>query len=472
MYDRMSSRLVTLGSTPADQTASIFRAHYYDIGQNNMNMIKWAKEEKKWDYVGVGQAIFAWSWLQLTDVQGEAILDEAFDQSRLTFSYQSQQEVYAYVRQLCHEALANLNKTGDNVSQANLAKGDAFFYNGDVNKWKKFVYSVLARSFNHLSNKAEYKPDSVIKYCDLGITSNADNALVKFAYTPGGVTGTANFYGPVRGNLNSVVDGSNYAIRQGAYIVNLLTGANSAFPGITDPRAIYLIRKNENGTFKGVSPNKGQTDITVAKDRPENFWGVSQTTTNNTAPSNDNNARFIFRNAAPLPVITASEVLFMKAEAAYKKGEKQRALDAYTQAIGLHFDLLTSTYNVNIPVGEEITPMKKQQYLDAVVPTAANDLTLSKIMLQKYIALFGIGIGEVWTDMRRYHYTDMENGQQIYADFVLPSGNDLHPNNLGKPVYRVFPRYNSETVWNAEALKAIGADRDDYHTKEMWFSTK
>jgi hypothetical protein len=93
-------------------------------------------------------------------------------------------------------------------------------------------------------------------------------------------------------------------------------------------------------------------------------------------------------------------------------------------------------------------------------------------MLQKYIALFGIGIGEVWTDMRRYHYTDMENGQQIYADFVLPSGNDLHPNNLGKPVYRVFPRYNSETVWNAEALKAIGADRDDYHTKEMWFSTK
>ena len=53
MYDRMSSRLVTLGSTPADQTASIFRAHYYDIGQNNMNMIKWAKEEKKWDYVSV-----------------------------------------------------------------------------------------------------------------------------------------------------------------------------------------------------------------------------------------------------------------------------------------------------------------------------------------------------------------------------------------------------------------------------------
>jgi hypothetical protein len=47
-----------------------------------------------------------------------------------------------------------LNMTGDGVSQANLAIGDAYFYNGDVNKWKKFVYGVLARSYGYLSNKA------------------------------------------------------------------------------------------------------------------------------------------------------------------------------------------------------------------------------------------------------------------------------------------------------------------------------
>lgn len=474
MYDRMSSRLIPLGSTAADLTASIFRVHYFDIGENCVKMIKWAEEEKKWDYAGVGKAIFAWSWLTLTDVQGEVILKQAFDPNRLTFQYDTQEEVYAYVRQLAHEAIAYLERTGDGVDPANLAKGDAFFYNGDVNKWKKFAYAVLARSFNHLTNKSTYQPDSVIKYCDLAITTNADNALQKFAYAPGGVTGTANFFGPARNNLSSVVDGTNTAIRQSAYIVNLLTGNNAAFPGVTDPRAIYMIRKNENGTFKGVRPNKGQTDITPDKDRPENFFGVNQTTLVNTAPSNDNNCRYVFRNAAPLPVILASEVLFMKAEAALRKAapDKAMALDAYRQAISLHFDLLTSTYNVNIPAGEEITAVSKQAYLDAVVPASAADMNLTKVMLQKYIALFAVGICEVWTDMRRYHYTDNDpaTGMPVYRDFVVPSGADLHPNNQGQPVYRVYPRYNSETIWNIEELKRIGADQDNFHTKKPWFA--
>lgn len=476
MYDQMSSRLIPLGSTAADQTASIFRVHYYDIGQNNMNMIKWATEEKKWDYVGVGKAIFAWSWLQLTDVQGESILDQAFDPSRLTFTYQTQEEIYKYVRSLCHEALSYLNRTGDGVSQANLALGDAYMYNGDVNKWKKFVYAVLARSFNHLSNKSNYQADSVITYCNLSFNSNADNAMEKFAFVTGGVGASANFYGPIRTNLTGTTAGSTTSIRQSAYIANLLSGGNSAFPGVTDPRAVYMIRKNANGTFKGVERNKGQTAIAVANDRPENFHGIPQTVTTNTTPSNDNNCRYIFRNNAPLPVITAAEVKFMKAEAHYRKGEKQDAWLAYQDAMRLNFDMLSTTYNVNIPVGEEITITNREAYINnpLITPPDFNNITLTKIMLQKYIALFGIGVVETWTDMRRYHYVDNDpvTGTQVYADLVIPktSTADIHPNNLGNPVQRVYPRYNSETVWNIAELARIGADKDDYHTKEMWFS--
>jgi len=107
-------------------------------------------------------------------------MKEAFNTSLVTFKYDTQPEVYEYVKQLCFEALDNLNKTGDNVSAGNLAKGDAFMYGGDVNKWKKFVYGVLARYYNHQSNKSTYKPDSVIYYCNLSINDNADNAMVKF----------------------------------------------------------------------------------------------------------------------------------------------------------------------------------------------------------------------------------------------------------------------------------------------------
>lgn len=475
MYDRMSGRLISLGSTQADMTGSIFRMHYYDIGQNLVRMMQWAGEEKKWDYVGVGKAISAWSWLTLTDVQGEVILKDAFDQGKLTFNYDTQEEAYDFVKKECYQALDYLNRTGDGVNPAKLAVSDAYMYGGDITKWKKFVYGILARVHNHVSNKASYKPDSVIYYANLSLSSNADNAMVKFAFQTGGLSASANFFGPVRSNLGSVVDGTNSAIRQSAYIVNLMKGANSAFAGVTDPRAIYMLRKNANNTFMGVSPNKGQ-GVLAANDRPENFWGVAQTASSaaNTAPGSDNNCRYIFRNNAPVPVMTASEIQFLKAEAALRKGDKVTALAAYQLGISLNIDMLANDFATNVPAAEVITPTSKANFLGntVVVPTDPNNLTLSKIMLQKYIALFGWGVGETWVDMRRYHYTDIDpaTGQQVYTDFVAPSGTDLHPGNNNKLVYRTYPRYNSEYVWNVESLKKIGADQTDFHTVECWFS--
>jgi Starch-binding associating with outer membrane len=458
----------------SDNAGSIWRMHYYDIGQNCMKMIQWGTEEKKWDYVGVGQAIFAWSWLTTTDYHGEVILKEAFNTDLITFKFDTQEEVYDYVRKLCYAAIDNLNKTGDGVSAANLALGDQFFYNGDVNKWKKFVYGILARSYNHLSNKSTYLPDSVIYYADRSITTVADNAQVKFGYN-GGVSGSANFFGPLRGNLASVGVGTETAIRQSAFIADLESGLNPAFTGATlvDPRAWYILRSNTNNTFKGLTPNKGQTIIT-ANDRPESFWGASQAAgVNNVAPSTDASCRFIFRNTSPFPILTSAEVLFMKSEAALRKGDKATALAAYQAAIGQHFDMLSTDFSANIPAGREITPANKAAYIAAASPATAAALNRTAIMMQKYIALWGYGALETWVDMRRYHYKDIdpETAQQVYRNFTTPSGIDLYVDNQpDKLVYRVRPRFNSEYVWNINELIRIGATALDYHTRECWFS--
>ena len=472
-YANTLSNFDRMGYTNTDVAQSFWRSHYYDIGQNNVRMIAWAIENKQWDYAGVGKAIFAWSWLNLTTYHGEVVLKEAFNTDQITFQYDKQEDVYTEVRKLSHEALSYLNKTGDNASQTSLAKGDAFFYKGDVSKWKKFVYGVLARSFNHLSNKADYKADSVLFYTNLAMKESTDDGLVKF--TASLVSATNNMFGPFRANLGGASTVSPTAIRQGAFIANLMSGANSAFPGVTDPRAIYILRLNANNTFKGVEPNKGQA-VLAANDRPENFWGVPQISANNTAPANDLNCRFIFRNDAPFPVMTATEISFMRAEAAFLKGDRATALVAYKDGIAKHFDLLMNYYNTNVPAASLLTATIKANFLadPKVVPANAADLTLSMIMLQKYIAMFGYGTFETWTDMRRYHYVDLDKttGKQVFTDFVAPTGTGLFEDNGGKLVYRMRPRFNSEYVWNINELARIGATQLDYHTKEQWFSQK
>lgn len=157
----------------------------------------------------------------------------------------------------------------------------------------------------------------------------------------------------------------------------------------------------------------------------------------------------------------------------FRKNDKPGALAAYKKGIELNFDMLMNTYSTNVPAPNLLTTTIRDNFVNnpAVVPTAAN-LTLTHIMIQKYIALYIHGTMETWVDMRRYHYTDLDpiTGQQVYRDFAPPSGSDLYGNNGGKLIYRLRPRFNSEYVWNLNELNRIGASALDYHTKEQWFS--
>jgi len=455
------------GTGASDNTGSVWAAVYYGMGQNLNKIVDWGTEQQKWDYVGVAQALRAWGWLELTNQYGDAILRQAFNTSLQQFQYDIQPEFYDSCRAICFRALGNLNRTDGAVSATNLAIGDAYFYKGDVNKWKKFVYGILARSYASLTNKANYQSagyaDSTIKYATLAMSANADNATSKFA--GGNTSQLNNYYGPFRGNMG--------AIRQTTYICNLMTGLNSsAFVGVFDPRTPYLLRENALNQYKGFTPWLGSTGV-AANDYPQNFWG-NATASSTAAPTVDN-SRYIFQNTGEYPVMTASEMQFILAEAYLRKGgNAAAALAAYTNGISLNFDMLTTTYPTNVPV--PITAATKAAYLasTAVVPASAAGLTLTHILLQKYIALYGWGVNQTWIDMRRFHYTDLDpvTGKQVYPDFTPPSGIYLNSTNNGKLVYRCRPRYNSEYLYDIPELTRIGAENADYNTLEMWFSQK
>jgi hypothetical protein len=431
-----------------DQGGEIWRTHYFSFGQNVLDMINFGKASGKNDYVGVGYALFAWGWLNLTDHHGDVILKQAFDRGRLQFDYDPQEEVYPYANLLADSALIYLSQAEKSAST--LAAGDTYFFGGDIAKWKKFVSGLKARIYHRYFLKSNYAPDSVIKYTNLAMASPADDALVKFNSAPTDATGY-NFYAPARNNMGT--------FRAGAFLVNLLNG--NTFTGVIDPRLRFWFKPCTDGLFRGVPQNQG--DFTNPNQRPPSFWGVIS---QYSAPTGgiDTGGRYVYRNAAPFPLMTYSEMQFLKAEAAHKKGDFATALQAYKNGIGGNMDMLSSYFTGY----QSFTATDKNNYINnaAISPASPADLTIRQIMLQKYISLYGWGFEETWVDMRRYQY----DATNVYTGFTIPAGTGLYPDNNGKLCYRVRPRYNSEYLWNVESLRKIGGLDADYHTKMVWFA--
>lgn len=426
----------------SDQNGEIWRNVYWRGGRNLLNMMADAEAKERWDYLGVGQVLQAWGWQMLTDQHGEIIIKEAYDQdpNKNTFNYDTQEYAYAEVVKLCQEAIKNLNRGDGAVSIASLGRGDKI-YSGDRIKWKKFAYGLLAINAHHLSNKKSlYKPDQVIAYVDSAFASNADDAQFTFN---GLSTADGSFFGPLRQNLQ--------AYGQSAFTVRLLDG--TVFSGVKDPRLPVMLSPSGDGNFRGIIHGQGQSTAAsvLVPTRVVNPWGQQL----GAIPPAGTTGRYIFTDKGPYPLMTYAQLQFIKSEAAFIKGDKATALAAYRKGIDAHM----SVSYVNIPVADRNTYLNNP----LIVPTVAANLTLSQIMLQKYIAQWGWGFLEQWSDMRRYNYSP-----DVFTGITFPQ--TLFLNNNGKLAQRVRPRYNSEYVWNAEALRPLGGLELDYHTKPVWFT--
>lgn len=443
-----------MGYDPSsDNGAQQWRDVYWSFGQNLVDMMNKAEAEQRWDLLGVGQILKAWGWQVLTDMHGEIIVQQAVDQSRFSFDYDTQEFAYGEVQRLLTEAIKNLQRTDGAVDKTYLAAGDKL-YNGDASKWIKFAYGMLALNLNHYSNKSTYNPDSVIALVDKSFTGAADEPT--FVYPSAGGNDDRNFWGPTRDNITPY--------RQTQFVVDLMNG--TVF-GTEDPRMRRMLAASPDGTYRGLDNNVGNSfaalDSTL---RPNNFYGYVG------AADQSKPGRYIFDNKAALPVMTYAELQFVKAEAAFKRGRKDIAVAAYRNGLTAHFAYVNDLIGKGGQVAAPISATDRDAFINSAGMGATEaTLTLSHIMSQKYIALWGWGHNELWMDMRRYHYTDPDPddaARQIYPGFTPPK--TLYADNGGKVVQRIRPRYNSEYVWNVPALKAIGADAPDYHTKPMWIT--
>lgn len=412
-WDMHGSR-ITAGSP--NQATQAFRNHYWAIGSNVNQMISQANASGFSGYEGIGNVIKAWSWQIVTDQYGELPFSQAWDNTRTKFDYDTQKEIYAGIDALADLAISQLDQTGGKVDPK-LASWD-LMYQGDLAKWKKFAYAIKARLELHKSNKASFDPDKVIDYVNNSFTSNAENASIVFAGTN---ATTANFFGPSRGNYNSM--------RPGFAIINLLNG--TVFNGVTDPRLPLMFNTSTDGSYRGIAPAVGDTAAVKAVQ----MYG-----------------KYLFKDNASFPLISYFELQFIKSEAAFIKGDKPLAYSSFLEGIRAHMSFAgVSTANINTYLAS------------AAVPQTANDLTLKDILNQKYIALF-MNTDETWSDLRRNNY-DLT----LYPAYIFPSR--LRVENEGKLVERLVYIQFSEFDWNFQEVVEQGANQPNYHTRKLWVFT-
>jgi hypothetical protein len=427
----------------SDNAGSIWRMTYFNLGKNLELMIK------------------AWTFQMTTDYHGPIILNEAFDDTKLFFTYQDQPEVYAKVREWCYLALAYLDMADakDYSSVLSGISGDQL-YKGDRNKWKKFVYGLMALQFSHLRNKAQFPTayaDSVIKYVDLSFANSTEDATVYFNSSN---AAESNPFGPSQGLITSTSTVSITMGRVTQPIVNYLTGGVRGTPAISpttslDPRLTRMMAANTDGVYRGVVPTYG--DPSTVKRIPHVLGSVA-------APYL---GRYLFHDKARFPIMTYSQLQFAKAEALLVKSKMQEAFDAYIKGIEGHMDFV-NLYGLNngTTPSTAITAAQIAAYkASSEVAQTPAQLTIADIMGQKFIAQWGWAGLEQWNDLRKYHYDPA-----IFRQYYIISGSEIDTRNLGKLAYRVRPRYNSEYVWNRDELAKWGGLNGDYHTYETWFS--
>ncbi len=535
-----------LNPTASDTGAEKWRMTYWNQGMNLENMINQAIEAENWTLAGIGYAIKAFSWDALTKYHGDVILLQAFEPGRTSFDYDYQDVVYAKVKEWYMTAIEYLEKEDATFYGTKLSNND-FIYGGDKAKWIKFCYSGIIRQLSSLANKSNFVSEigpELVGYADMAFTSNADNATV----TVGGggpdepFSAYNNFWGTARGNLGTTYDQQGYAVRvmtgtvplydeNGNYVpcedtlinwdsryknmlnpVQIICDTNVMAEGHFDPRRIAKLGTQSDSCFQNVENldvikrHRFFADVTV--------WGRTSTTNMTTL---DGQGRWLYHDAAPYILMNSAEIKFCVAEAYFRMGDKTKALTWWKEAVADDMEFTASYLKPGKPAasdkevtgGDKITKALFDQaaaeYLAGpfVGQITEETLTMSHIMMQKYVALYPWGSPEIWVDMRKNFYdvaytgefphvdngwTKLEVAQKrdddptkVFKGYYLSPANfegyrgkyNENRNLEGSPCFRIRPRYNSEYMWNVPGLRAlrpIQGTATYYHCSIPWFA--
>lgn len=499
--------IATMSTTP-------YQFFFVGCASNLEDLEKKAAAENAYHYIGAAKAIRAMGFMLMTDWYGEMPYTEAVS-SVITPKFDDGKTIYEGCLKDIDEAIENLKKAQP-AGATPLSEGDSW-NGGDVNKWLKMCYGLKARWLNNLSKKSSmYRPDDILEALTQAPQSNAENTIINHVDVTSDNVGDVLFADPLMSSIVFDNLGMNTNFRLTKWYADMLTNFDNK--GIEDPRADKLLPWAQFGTPKTfvrtegvnmqspirtqsgpISPSYNASDAPITNNGrtiPPHSWYIN---TANTARWGDTvyvsmksssvgynkdvsdiyrwadgtvaaTGTFYSRPDAPTHLLAYPEMCFIKAEVLFKKGDKPGAFTAYRDGIRAHIELMNAKLSTYGNVNPSKSPMA-QPKIDAFLSNGigdASNLTLAKIMVQKFIALSFAQ--QNWNDMRRYDFSsDVYPGWSVPYEYTVTAAAQIKI-PVGKQFRRVT-QVSHEKNYNAQNVKAShpNALSDDIWSFPVWW---
>jgi hypothetical protein len=414
---------------------SNWASYYRNVIKNTNDVIRLTKDDPaRANLMNMARILQAFAFMVLTDSYGDIPYEEGGEgyTAQIFFpKYESQQLIYPKIIKELTEASAALNASGK-IETADI------LYGGNVEKWKKFGYSLLLRAGMRLSAVDPTQAQVAVKAAYDGgvITTNIDNAFVRH---------DANYRNPLSNTLNSTEAANFYLTKP---FVDALKNTN-------DPRLVsFAVR------YKGAKSGSDQIPANASILAADQI-GIPMGNDNKTAAAAataDGLASFyeysqadrnrIVKLTAPMFIVTASQTNLLLAEARVRGWiTTGNAADYFAEGIRAHMNQMAL-----VDATCAVDPAARDAYI------AANPLVSGKEMEQINT---------------QYWISSFLNGPEAFANFRRSNYPALAPNPYpGRAVEWInrltYP--NSEISVNTDNLnEAINRQGPDNLATKVWW---
>jgi len=450
-----------------------WQSWYVNTAVNVDPLIAASEEVGAYHYIGAAKIIKAWGFGTLADFYGMLPYDEFNNPAIITPKFDDGSYVQTQILQLLDEAIIELQKTQE-AGAPSLSEGD-ILNGGKVDNWIRLAYGLKARFLNHTSKLSSYNPQAVLDALANAPQSDDQSAILQYIDETPSTAGNKAALQYTNTSTSARITKLYFD-----YITNNYTGAPAGANDMEDPRIDLLIPRYENGAGELVRTTPMDMQSDLPKTGPLNYSYNATTNKMSNADSvyvqlrknphtPSSNVRIIStgtwyteRGGKGL-LLTNAEMRFIEAEVKFRLGDVAGALAAYKAGMRSHMSIMG------------ITSSTIEEYLasTSVVQSPAM-LTLSHIMIQKYIALSYSP--EQWVDMRRMNYNTDAAGNYnesvgVYKGYNRPSHvyTEAYPSATDWPRRFAVPSYEMNYNLSQVELANPNASKPTYLNEPVWW---